>query len=87
MEVIQPALRVLATALLCISNRYIVTSKMRLLCTAWLAALVVVAKPPEHPILTAEDMLAAPRPQAPIVGPNGKIAISVVDHWDPKTDR
>ncbi|KAK4686640.1 hypothetical protein P7C73_g3487, partial [Tremellales sp. Uapishka_1] len=37
-------------------------------------------------VFTAEDMLSAPRPQAPVVGPDGAHAISVVDQWDPKTD-
>lgn len=36
---------------------------------------------------TAEDMLSAPRPQAPIANYEGTQAISLVDNWDPVKDR
>jgi hypothetical protein len=36
---------------------------------------------------TPEDMLSAPRPQPPIANYNGTHAISVVDNWEPKTDK
>ncbi|KAL7421332.1 Dipeptidyl-peptidase 5 [Cryptotrichosporon argae] len=36
---------------------------------------------------TPVDMLATPRPQAPVVHPDGVRALSAVDRWDPKTDK
>jgi hypothetical protein len=36
---------------------------------------------------TAEDLLSAPRPQAPIPNHEGTHALSVVDNWNPKTDK
>ncbi|ORY26133.1 putative peptidase [Naematelia encephala] len=36
--------------------------------------------------LGAEDMLSAPRPQAPIPSPDGHNAINVVDRWSPTDD-
>lgn len=36
---------------------------------------------------TVEDLLSAPRPQAPIANHEGTHALSVVDNWDPKADR
>ena len=35
---------------------------------------------------TPEDLLAAPRPQNPIVCPDRRSAIQAVDHWDQETD-
>lgn len=36
---------------------------------------------------SAEDMLSAPRPQAPVPNYEGTQAISVVDNWDPVKDK
>lgn len=35
---------------------------------------------------TPVDMLSTPRPQAPVVAPNGGNAISVVDQWEEKSN-
>ncbi|KAK8864630.1 hypothetical protein IAR55_001880 [Kwoniella newhampshirensis] len=37
-------------------------------------------------VFTPTDMLAAPRPQPAIASPDGSLAVSVVDQWDPKQD-
>ena len=37
-------------------------------------------------VFSPKDMLSAPRPQAPVVCPDGSRAISVVDRWDSKED-
>jgi hypothetical protein len=36
---------------------------------------------------TADDLISAPRPQAPIPNQEGTQAISVVDKWDPVKDK
>jgi hypothetical protein len=36
---------------------------------------------------TAQDLLSAPRPQAPIANEHGTQAISIVDQWDPEADK
>lgn len=36
---------------------------------------------------SAEDMLSAPRPHAPVLHPSGDLVLHVVDHWDSKHDK
>jgi hypothetical protein len=52
-----------------------------------LAPLVASAAHGNAKEFTAEDMLSAPRPQAPIPNLEGTQAISLVDNWDPVKDR
>jgi hypothetical protein len=52
-----------------------------------LAPLLVSAGHVASKEFSAEDMLSAPRPQAPIPNYEGTQAISLVDNWDPVEDK
>jgi hypothetical protein len=49
------------------------------------APVALAASSPKD--FTAEDLLSAPRPQVPIPNHEGTHALSVVDNWNPKTDK
>ena len=60
---------------------------MRLLLPLVLAPLLARAAHSRSKDFTAEDLLSAPRPQAPVPNLEGTQAISLVDDWDPSTDK
>jgi hypothetical protein len=55
--------------------------------TAALAPLLATASQSNTKDFTADDLISAPRPQAPIPNQEGTQAISVVDKWDPVKDK
>lgn len=60
---------------------------MRSLLPLVLAPLLASATHSKPKDFSAEDLLSAPRPQAPIPNLEGTQAISLVDNWDPSTDK
>ena len=54
---------------------------------ALLATPILAVATSSHRAFTPQDMLSAPRPQAPIANAQGTQAISLVDQWDPESDK
>lgn len=52
-----------------------------------LAAPLATVATAGHKAFTPQDLLSAPRPQAPVANEQGTQAISIVDQWDPESDK